>query len=84
MVVILPPLNFRVVLASSLPYAKPILAAAEPQACGSAAASIGFAYGKDDAKTTLKFRGGKITTIKAANMKLIGPAVKLFEGRWES
>ena len=32
MVVILPPLNFRVVLASSLPYAKPILAAAEPQA----------------------------------------------------
>ena len=54
------------------------------RACGSAAASIGFAYGKDDAKTTLKFRGGKITTIKAANMKLIGPAVKLFEGRWES
>ena len=58
--------------------------AGETLACGSAAASIGFAYGKDDAKTTLKFRGGKITTIKAANMKLIGPAVKLFEGRWES
>ena len=46
--------------------------AGETLACGSAAASIGFAYGKDDAKTTLKFRGGKITTIKAANMKLIG------------
>ena len=58
--------------------------AGETLACGSAAASISFAYGKDDAKTTLKFRGGKITTIKAANMKLIGPAVKLFEGRWES
>ena len=58
--------------------------AGETLACGSAAASIGFAYGKDDAKTTLKFRGGKIITIKAAIMRLIGPAVKLFEGRWES
>jgi len=58
--------------------------AGETLACGSAAASIGFAYGRDDAKTTLKFRGGKIITIKAANMRLIGPAVKLFEGRWES
>ena len=58
--------------------------AGETLACGSAAASIGFAFGKDGAKTTLRFRGGKITTIKAANMRLIGSAVKLFEGRWES
>ncbi len=56
----------------------------ETLSCGSAAASIGFAFGKEDAKTTLKFRGGKITTIKSANMRLTGPAVKLFEGRWEN